>query len=111
LTTTQIANALGVAIIGGAFTAAADLGPRGAFAVGLLIALGLATMTGLPADARSTHHDLVEGGSRGGGAGRPSEKLRASETPSAHAQQACAKHGFMRTDAREGPSGGAYGGF
>lgn len=49
LTATQIANALGVAIVGGSFSTARHLGTRGAFTVGAGVALCLAVLTGLAA--------------------------------------------------------------
>ena len=47
LTATQASNALGVAIVGGVFTAAADLGTREAFAVAALVALVFSALVGL----------------------------------------------------------------
>jgi MFS family permease len=47
LTATQASNALGVAIVGGVFTAAADLGTRDAFAIAALVALAFSVLVGL----------------------------------------------------------------
>lgn len=51
LTATQVANALGVAVVGGSFTAAASLGSRDAFSVGAGVALALVVLTGIAAAA------------------------------------------------------------
>ena len=49
LTATQVANALGVAIVGGTFSAANGHGPDRAFTAGALVALALAILTGAAA--------------------------------------------------------------
>lgn len=51
LTATQVANALGVVIVGGTFTAAADLGPRDAFSLAAGVVLGFVLLVGLAAAA------------------------------------------------------------
>jgi len=51
LTATQIANALGVALVGGTFSAASGLGTRDAFTASAGVALGLAILTAVAAAA------------------------------------------------------------
>jgi MFS family permease len=60
LTATQTANALGVAIVGGVFTASASLGARDAFAVAAFVALVFAMLIALTA-AVFAHRQRISG--------------------------------------------------
>lgn len=63
LTATQIGNALGVAMVGGAFTAAASLSSRDAFTISTLIGSILAGLTAVA--AATLHRDARRSASGG----------------------------------------------
>lgn len=76
LTATQVANALGVAVVGGVWSGAADRGPRDAFALAAAVVLGLSALLAL-----ATALLARRGGDGAGGDGGPGQ-LEGSKQPS-----------------------------